>query len=252
MQKMSVGARLRRAAVVSVCAASMTTAIPAQAAQPPEGEAPAATTSTTEELPPQAEKHVLKAIQHFQGNAFGDAEEEFKRASFYAPKWRPLHFNLGVVAEAQGKIGTAVTEYKAFRPYASPDEQMLVDQRLDELTRRKDRIGRAYKRQIGLAAGAMTLGVASLGGAAALMAIYIQKNRAHDDAVAVMDPAPPPEPKMGMLYGGVYLAIFGLMLVGYSFIPLRNAIRSKRQLEGIALGPTRLKWNGGAGVTLRF
>ncbi|MFY0540149.1 hypothetical protein [Nannocystis pusilla] len=55
-----------------------------------------------------------------------------------------------------------------------------------------------------------------------------------------------------MLYGGIYVVIIGLLLTTYSIIPLRNAIKSKRQLDGINLGKTRLKWNGGAGVTLRF
>jgi hypothetical protein len=55
-----------------------------------------------------------------------------------------------------------------------------------------------------------------------------------------------------MLYGGIYVVIIGLLLTTYSIIPLRNAIKSKRQLDGINLGKTRLKWNGGAGVTLSF
>ncbi len=36
-----------------------------------------------------------------------------------------------------------------------------------------------------------------------------------------------------MLYGGIYVVIIGLLLTTYSIIPLRNAIKSKRQLDGI-------------------
>ena len=46
--------------------------------------------------------------------------------------------------------------------------------------------------------------------------------------------------------------LISLALVGYSVVPLRKAISSKRQLDGIALGPTRLQWSGGAGARLRF
>ncbi|MCY1008872.1 hypothetical protein OV079_25610 [Nannocystis pusilla] len=183
---------------------------------------------------------------------------------------------MAVLAEAQGKLGTAVSEYKEFRPHGSPDEQLVVDQRLDELGRRKMKISGAYKRQIALSATTMTLGLGSIGGAAALFAIMVRNsNRAEEYSDAAdqadslynttMNPVYQTEAaefraeaasltkrRTGMLYGGVYLAIFGLLLTAYSIIPLRNAVKSKRQLDGINLGKTRLKWNGGAGVTLRF
>ncbi|MCY0987349.1 hypothetical protein OV203_09465 [Nannocystis sp. ILAH1] len=273
------GRKLGRAAVATICATTL--AMPSVAmATEPEGPEPS-TAQTSEDLNPQAQKHATKAVEHFKNGAFVDSEEEFRRVAFFAPNWRPLHFNLGVLAEAQGKLGTAVSEYKEFRPHGSPDEQMVVDQRLDELGRRKMKISGAYKRQIGLSAGAMILGFGSLGGAGALFAIMARNgnraeeyNDAADQAEAMIpDYAANPDyqtalqqqandfraeatdltkRRTGMLYGGVYLAIFGLLLVAYSIIPLRNAIKSKRQLDGINLGKTRLKWNGGAGVTLRF
>ncbi|PCC73167.1 hypothetical protein [Nannocystis exedens] len=203
--------------------------------------------------------------------------------AFFAPNWRPLHFNLAVLAEAQGKLGTAVSEYKEFRPHGSPDEQLIVDQRLDELGRRKMKISGAYKRQIALSATSMTLGVGAIGGAVAMFILgprQTEKAKEWDAAaeqVAAMGNAPGCVEDTScynyyqeqahvlradadkfenrgkyLLYGGIYVVIIGLLLTTYSIIPLRNAIKSKRQLDGINLGKTRLKWNGGAGVTLRF
>lgn len=273
--------KLGRATVACTVAAAMTISGPARAGEPAEGEAAAGPPS--EELNSQAEKHAVKAVEHFNNGAYVDAEEEFRRVAFFAPNWRPLHFNLGVLAEAQGKLGTAVTEYKSFRPYGSPEEQLIVDQRIDELGRRKVKIAKAYKRQIALGAGAVTLGVAGMGGAAALFVLMAQRQNKADewnskadmlqaqyDTMYNMDPATADptlqdqantyrseatdltKSKSGLLYGGIYLALFGLLLAAYSIIPLRNSIRSKRQLDGLAFGKTRLKWNGGAGVQLHF
>ncbi|MBZ5712153.1 hypothetical protein [Nannocystis pusilla] len=270
------GLKIGRAAVAVACAASLATPTLAGATEP-EGPEPS-TAETSEELNAQAQKHAVKAIEHFNNGAYVDSEEEFRRMAFFAPNWRPLHFNLAVLAEAQGKLGTAVSEYKAFRPHGSPDEQMIVDQRLDELGRRKMKISGAYKRQIALTSGAMILGLGSIGGAAALFAIMARNSKRADEYTELADQAdmmlqgmPNPDPllvmqrdelradatsltkrRTGMLYGGVYLAIFGLLLTAYSIIPLRNAIKSKRQLDGINLGKTKLQWNGGAGATLRF
>lgn len=265
--------KLGRATVACTVAAAMTISGPARAGEPAEGEAAAGPPS--EELNSQAEKHAVKAVEHFNNGAYVDAEEEFRRVAFFAPNWRPLHFNLGVLAEAQGKLGTAVTEYKSFRPYGSPEEQLIVDQRIDELGRRKVKIAKAYKRQIALGAGAVTLGVAGMGGAAVLFVMMAQRQNKADewnqkaDDIDAMNPSSDPmltmqadayrseasdltKSKSGLLYGGIYLALFGLLLTAYSIIPLRNSIRSKRQLDGLAFGKTRLKWNGGAGVQLHF
>ncbi|MDC0720736.1 hypothetical protein [Nannocystis bainbridge] len=276
------GRKLGRAAVAVICAASLATPSVASATEP-EGPAPSSA-ETSEELNAQAQKHAVKAIEHFKNGAFVDSEEEWRRVAFFAPRWRPLHFNLGVLAEAQGKLGTAVSEYKEFRPHGSPDEQMVVDQRLDELGRRKTNIAGAYKRQIALSATAMTLGVGAIGGAVAMFILgpkQTEKAKEWDAAAetVVQMGNNCPQPDVGsqcyneyaehaaglreesdkferrgklMLYGGIYVVIVGLLLTTYSIIPLRNAIKSKRQLDGINLGKTRLKWNGGAGVTLRF
>lgn len=267
------GFKIGRAAVACVCAATMTVAGPVHAADP--GDPPAPSGPPSEDLNPQAEKHVARAVEHFNNGAYVDSEEEFRRVAFFAPNWRPLHFNLGVLAEAQGKLATAVEEYKVFRPLGSPDEQLIVDQRIDELGRRKTKIGAAYKRQIALGAGAVTLGVASLGGAAALFVVMVQRgNKAeewnsaanmleagnsNDDPVVAQrvadlraEATDLTKSRTGLLYGGVYLGIFGLLLLTYSIIPLRNSIKSKRQLDGIAFGRSRLKWTGGASVQLRF
>lgn len=260
-----------RAAVALACAAALATATPARAGEP----ASPNPAEASDELNELAQKHAFKAVEHFNNGAYVDSEEEFQRVKFYAPNWRPLHFNLGVLAEAQGKLGTAVSEYKLFRPLGSPEEQMIVDQRIDELGRRKLKISGAYKRQIALSATAMTLGAAGLAGGVTLVTLMVRNsNKAEQldgqaSMLEAMDPTVNPnasaqamelrseadrltEKKGAFLYGGLYLAIFGLLAVGYSFVPLTKAIKSKRELDGIALGRTRLKWSGGAGVTLRF
>lgn len=260
------GCKIGRVAVACACAAALAVSTPARAQ---EAEGPKPSREATDDLNPQAEKETIKAIEHFNNGAYTDAEESFQRVAFFVPNWRPLHFNLAVVAEAQGKIGTAVTEYKLFRPYAKDDERMLVDQRIDELGRRKSRISGAYKRQIALSATAMTLGLGALGGGAALVAIMIKRGKDAEelekqasmyDSVGNMTAAQAArdeaaslnKSKTGLLYGGIYLFIFGALAAAYSFIPLRNAIKSKRQLDGLSLGPTRLKWTGPASVQLRF
>lgn len=229
----------------------------------------------SDDLPPKAQKHVVKGLQQFEGGAYSNAEEEFRRAAFFAPKWRSLHFNLGVVAEAQGKLGTALTEYKSFKPYASPDESMIVDQRIYELNDRRKKIASGYKSQIATSAIAMSLGVLALGAGGALIGIAIKDKKTIASNTETLDNDPNDfDDTMGLteaqrkeladdntdlaarrtkfLYGAYFGIIFGLLAIGYSFIPLTKSIKSKRQLEGIALGKTRLHWNGGAGVRLRF
>ncbi len=209
----------------------------------------------SDDLPPKAQKHVVKGLQQFEGGAYSNAEEEFRRAAFFAPKWRSLHFNLGVVAEAQGKLGTALTEYKSFKPYASPEEGMVVDQRIYELNDRRRKIAGGYKSQIATSAIAMSLGVLALGAGGAFVGLALKKGKDIESNNEGMDPAEEAELKSDrtkFLYGAYFGILIGLVAIAYSFVPLTKSIKSKRQLEGLALGKTRLHWNGGAGVRLRF
>ncbi|MCY1057967.1 hypothetical protein [Nannocystis sp. SCPEA4] len=215
----------------------------------PEGPEPA-TAETSEELNSQAQKHATKAVDHFNKGAYVDAEEEFRRVAFFAPNWRPLHFNLAVLAEAQGKLGTAVNEYQAFRPHGSPDEQMIVDQRLDELGRRRERIVRAYRRQIGIGASLLTLGLGSLAGGVTSFVVYRKRKNEYDEATALMLPAE--KPNTGLIVGGYWLTLIGVLLAGASAGLLVQAVKSKRKLDSITLGKTRLQWAGGAAVQLHF
>lgn len=224
----------------------------------------------------RAEEHIIKAISYFNQKAYANAEAEFMRAKFFAPDWRPLHFNLAVVSEAQGKLGAALREYKAFKPLATPDEGPLVDQRIFELDQRRKNIASVYKQQIGIGAGAAALGVAGIGAGAALVVLSFQaKGKVEDaeDKLAALNAleATMPDPnydskadaynaeiesnnskKQKFLYGGYIAIIVGVIVAAYAAIPLSRAIKSKRELDGLALGPTRLKWNGGAGFQLRF
>lgn len=272
---MCVGAGWKsgRAAVAWACAAALLTATPARAREPAKLD-PAAATDQLNEL---AQKHAFKAIEHFNNGAYADSEEEFQRVEFYAPNWRPLHYNLGVVAEAQGKVGEAVREYKVFRPLGSPEEQLLVDQRIDELGRRKGKISEAYRRQIALTATGFTLGAGGVGGGAAMIALAVKYGKdekelkAQADAIEMMNDPVMPDPNLSQqasdlrseatrldkrqgIFAGVsiYLIIFGALVAGASFLALSKALKSKRQLDGLALGRTRLKWDGGAGFMLRF
>lgn len=251
--------RLSRAAVAAACSLSLSLPAVARAQEPGGAE---------DSLNPQAEQHVEKALTAFKNGAYVNAEEEFKRAAFFSPNWRPLHFNMGVLAEAQGKLGTAIHEYKQFKPLATPDEALVVDQRIFELSDRRRRIAGTYKRQIAIGATALTLGLAALGGTAGLI-VYNRSlkqdvedlnkiNEGLSDSsnpIVVMN-----EKKIeslearqkNVLYGEIVLATVGLVVVLYSVLPLMRSVKAKRQLDGIALGPTRLKWNGGAGVVLRF
>lgn len=242
--------RFGRALVAGACAASLALPATVRAAEP-EGPAPS-TAETSDVLNEQAQKHAFKAVDHFNRGNYVDAEEEFRRVAFYAPNWRPMHYNLAVLAEAQGKLGTAVSEYQTFRPLASPDEQMVVDQRIDELGRRRVRIASAYRRQIGVGASLLPLGLGALGGAAAMLVVHVRRKEAYEDAVAVDPATDVKKPGGGLIAGGYWVGLLGFMMTGVGVGLLVQAVKSKRKLDSIAVGKARLQWTGGAGVRLRF
>jgi hypothetical protein len=225
----------------ALVAASVALGVPATA----RASEPAAdlTGGVSDELTPQAAEHVAAAQRHFESGSYVLAEESFQRASFFAPKWRPLHYNLAVLAEAQGHLGLAVREYRTFRPYATADEAMVVDQRIHELDDRRRRIVALHRRQIGVGAGMLTLGVSMVGTAVTLWVLALQLDK--DDAELK-------ERRSGMLVGGYFLGLFGALFAVGAGVALGQGVKSKRQLEGLALGRARLQWAGGGGVRLRF
>lgn len=239
---------------------SLALALPTGAhAREPEPEPDAAAAEVSDELSPQAQQHVLKAYQQYQNRSYATAEAELRRAAFFAPRWRPLHFNLAVMAEAQGKLGTAVSEYKAFQPFASPDESIVAEQRIVELDDRRRKIAGAYKKQIAVGAIAMSIGVAGTGGGIGLLVYGLSMDKT--TAGPVMDiPETPEDESMTVdntakrtkiITAGYLVGLVGLLVLVYSIVPLRKAVQAKRQLDGLALGPTRLRLTGG-GVALRF
>jgi tetratricopeptide (TPR) repeat protein len=242
--------RFGRALVAGACAASLALPATVHAAEP-EGPAPS-TAETSEVLNEQAQKHANKALDHFNKGNYVDAEEEFRRVAFYAPNWRPMHYNLAVLAEAQGKLATAVSEYQTFRPHGSPEEQLVVDQRIDELGRRRVRIASAYKRQMGVGAGTLALGLGGLGGGVAMLVIHVQRKEAYEEAVAVDPETDVKKPSGGLIAGGYWVGLFGFIMTGVGVGLLVQAVKSKRKLDSIAVGKARLQWTGGAGVRLRF
>lgn len=223
-------------------ACSLALALPASAhAREPEPEPDPAAGEPTDELSPQAQQHVIKAYQQYQSRAYASAEAELRRAAFFSPRWRPMHFNLAVMAEAQGKLGTAVTEYKAFQPFATPDESLVAEQRIVELDGRRRKIAGAYKQKIAVGAITMSIGAAATGGGIGLIVYGLQLKKDADTE----------EQGSKLAITGYLVGVVGLLVLVYSIVPLKGAVKAKRQLDGLALGPTRLRLANG-GVSLRF
>lgn len=206
----------------------------AASAGEPDADAP------TDELASRAEKHVLRARELAKNGAYAEAEAELKRAAFFSPRWRPLHFNLGVLAEAQGKIGAAIREYETFKPYATEDEALLVEQRIHELGDRRKKFIRSQRGQMTAGAILLTVGLATVAGGSALIGIFAAGDADYRDG------------HKGLAGGGAAMVIYGALIAFGASVPLSKAVKAKRQLNGIALGPTRLHWTGGAGFALRF
>lgn len=93
----------------------------------------------------------------------------------------------------------------------------------------------------------MSIGVAMMAGGGVLAGLNAKSKTDEMDEDFTSDESK----RKKRLTGGVVLAIYGLLVVGVSFVPLAKAVASRRQLEGLALGRTRLHLTGG-GATLRF
>jgi len=232
-----------RVAVAVLC--SLTLVLPASARAPDPAEKPVEG-PLTDELSPKAAEHVAKAYEEHKARSYVNAEAAFKRAAFFEPRWRPLHYNLGVVAEAQGNLGTAIKEYKTFRPFATVDEGMVVDQRILELDARRRNIAGKHRGQIAAGALFLSAGLAMAAGGGILAGLNAKEIVDFD-----MTGTDPNTKRKKLLTGGVVLAVYGLLVVGLAFVPLSKAVRSKRQLDGLALGRARLRLSGG-GASLRF
>lgn len=242
-------------------ACSLALALPASAhAREPEPEPDPAAGEPTDELSPQAQQHVIKAYQQYQSRAYASAEAELRRAAFFSPRWRPMHFNLAVMAEAQGKLGTAVTEYKAFQPFATPDESLVAEQRIVELDGRRRKIAGAYKQKIAVGAITMSIGAAGLGAGIGLFVYGYSMPKTTGSGMDDLNTPDIDESMTGtdnsakrtkLITAGYLTGLVGLLILVYSIVPLKGAVKAKRQLDGLALGPTRLRLANG-GVSLRF
>lgn len=228
-----------RAAVALTCSLALALPGSARASEPAPQEAAG---PRTDELSPRAAEHVTRAYNNHESGSYALAEAEFQRAAFFAPRWRPLHFNLGVVAEAQGKLGAAIREYKEFRPYATADEAMLVDQRIVELDARRRKVAAVHHKQIAVGAVLLGVGLGMMAGGGVLAGINAKDptlDNTGDDS------------RKKRITGGLVLALYGLLVAGLATVPLKRAVKSKRQLEGLALGRARLQLAAG-GPRLRF
>jgi len=201
---------------------------------------PATDEPRTDELTDKAERHVLRANDLARSGEYAEAEAEFKRAAFFSPRWRPLHFNLAVLAEAQGKLGVAIREYEAFKPYATEEEALLVEQRIHELGDRRKKFIRSQRGQMTAGAILLTIGLATVAGGSALIGVYAAGDETYRSG------------HKGLLGGGAAMVIYGALIAFGASVPLSKSVKAKRQLNGLALGPTRLHWTGGAGFALRF
>jgi len=123
----------------------------------------------------------------------------------------------------------------------------VVDQRILELDTRRRRVIAKHRQQIAAVGIVMSIGVAMMAGGGVLAGLNAKGTESTDPDY---DPAAESKRKK-LLTGGIALAIYGLLVVGVSFVPLAKAVQSRRQLEGLALGRTRLHLTGG-GATLRF
>jgi hypothetical protein len=146
----------------------------------------------------------------------------------------------------------------------------VVDQRIYELDDRRRKIAGVYKRQIAVGSIAVVLGVGMLGTSGALIGMYVNKGKqaesleAQNQDLLTTTPTSPQietnttkineleDDRKTLITSSVLLITVGLLVVAYSVIPLSRSIKSKRQLDGIALGKSRLQWAGGAGLRLRF
>ncbi len=237
--------RVQKIVTTGVCSLSLLVAGPV-AATPKIPEAPPA-----DELEGPAQQHAAKAVELFDAGSYEQAEASFQRAAYFAPDWRPLHFNLGVLAEAQGKLSQAVHEYETFRPQAHADEQIIVDQRIDELLRRRAKLKKVYHRQLLGGLGLAGLGLAGVAGGAVVMGVYLQRKSAFDKAEKEDPATMATKPNSGLAVASVYMLIFGGLVALAAIVPLSFAMKSRRKLYGVAVGPTQLRWTG-AGAVLKF
>ena len=250
-------ATLPRTLVLLACSLALAMPTAARArAQDPE---PAAADAPTDELDARAQEHVNKAYQLHKNQDYLHAEAELRRAAFFAPRWRPLHFNLAVMAEAQGKLNTAVSEYTAFKPFALGDEQLITDQRIVELDSRRREIASGYRRKIVGGSVAVSFGIAGIAGGVALVAIGsgMAKDRAtglpDNEMTSDIDEsvASNATKRATFVTAGLLTGLVSVLVLILATPPLRKAIKARRQLDGLALGPTRLRLAGN-GVSLRF
>jgi tetratricopeptide (TPR) repeat protein len=214
-----------------------------------------------EPLPEQAEVHLGKAYDHFNAGNFGKAEEEFKRAAFFAPEWKPMTYNLAVVAEARGNLDQAIERYEAYRPHAAGDTGLIVDQRIAELEERKAKIKQADRGKLIVGGVAMGTSVAALGGG---IAFFMLRKDVQEDAAALQaqlndemsgltveeqarlsdDKAALDKKAKNYYVGGYILTLYGGIALLYSALYLAKAVK-QRKAKRLALKPT----TGGVAVS---
>ncbi len=252
-------------AIALTCAAGLLLqSKPAAASGRTMGQAVRAVTGDAE-LPEQANVHLGKAYDHFNAGSYAQAESEFKRAAFFAPDWKPMTYNLAVVAEAQGHLGEAIDRYQAYRPDAEGDTGLVVDQRIAELEDRIDRVKKADRRQLILGSLAVSTGALALGGGVGLFLLRQKRNEEIADIDAVLDlsaedPNYPSEDQRTQLNADKadktesvnYLAVSGYVLIIYGGLALLysglylGSVIKKRKAKKLALRPS------GSGVAIAF
>jgi tetratricopeptide (TPR) repeat protein len=224
------GSHLVRMARIVTMAAVAGLAAPASAA---EHAAPSVTEDADEGLSPDARENLLAGASAFRHRNYRVAETRFARVARLAPDWMPIHYNRGVVAEAQGKVSEAIRSYERYLPHAPDSERALLEARLEDLERRRTALRGRYRRQVALGSLSLAAGLGLVGGGIAMLAIGF--DRQNDEVFSTSSSS------QALIGGGVTAVIAGAgVTFGLAMTLLLRARRTKRSLAFLPTASPRL------------
>jgi hypothetical protein len=176
--------------------------------------------SDDQALSTTARAHLLEGARAYGFGDYAAAERRFEQVARLAPRWYPIHYNRGVVAEARGHLGLAIRAYALYLPHAGSHEREALNARLRDLDRRR-RDGLAmHRRQATLAGIVVGMGVAIM---ATGITLAVVGSRRGDDA------------SRAMVGGGYGLSFLGPGVGLGAGIPL--GVRAHRTRRRVARSP---------------